>query len=80
MVATSTKWLVGSWNVRRAIEELNFILIYFFILNFIYLFLSVLDISCCMGFSLVNKSGGYSLVVVNGPLIAVASLVSEHGL
>ena len=66
--------------MRRAIEELNFILIYFFILNFIYLFLSVLDISCCMRFSLVNKSGGYSLVVVNGPLIAVASLVSEHGL
>ena len=64
----------GNWRI-----EFYFNLIYFFILNFIYLFLSVLDISSCMGFSLVNKSGGYSLVGVNGPLIAMASLVSEHG-
>ena len=30
--------------------------------------------------SLVAVSGGYSLVVVHGLLIAVASLVAEHGL
>ena len=32
------------------------------------------------GFSLVALSGGYSLVVMLGLLIAVASLVAEHGL
>ena len=32
------------------------------------------------GFSLVVASGGYSLVVVLGLLIVVASLVAEHGL
>ena len=34
---------------------------------------------CCMGFSLVVASRGYSLVAGHGLLIAVASLV-EHGL
>ena len=33
-----------------------------------------------MGFSLVVASGGSSLVVVHGLLIAVASLVTERGL
>ena len=32
------------------------------------------------GLSLVAASGGYSLTVVRGLLIAVASLVAEHGL
>ena len=30
--------------------------------------------------SLVGASGGYSVIVVPGLLIAVASLVAEHGL
>ena len=30
--------------------------------------------------SLAAESGGYSLIVVQGLLIAVASLVAEHGL
>ena len=47
----------------------------FSVLNFIYLFLAVLGLCCCAGFSLVEKSGGYSLVAVHGLLIAVASLV-----
>jgi len=41
----------------------------------------------CSGFfvaacrlSLVTASGGYSLVAMHGLLIAVASLVAEHGL
>ena len=33
-----------------------------------------------MGFSVVAESRGYSLAAVRGPLIAVASLVAEHGL
>ena len=42
-------------------------------LNVIYLFifLTVLGLHCCMGFSLVVKRRGYSLVVVRGLLIAV---------
>ena len=33
-----------------------------------------------IGFSVVTASGGYSLVVVQGLLIEVASFVVEHGL
>ena len=42
-----------------------------------YLFLSVLDLHCCTGFSVVAESGGYSLVAVLRFLIVVASLVAE---
>ena len=45
---------------------------------FVCLFLSVLGLRCCMGFSLVAVSGGYSLAV--GPLSVVASLIVGHGL
>ena len=44
------------------------------IILFIYFWL------CCIGFSLVAKGGGHSLVAVCGFLIAVAFLVVEHGL
>jgi len=40
--------------------------------------LAVLGLPPCMGFFLV--SGGYSLVMVCGLLIEVASRVSQHGL
>ena len=45
---------------------------------FIYLFLAVLGLLCCMSFSLVVASGGYSLVEMRWLLIAVASLVAVH--
>ena len=45
-----------------------------------HLFLPVLGLHCCVGFSLVLKSRGYLLVVVRGLLTVVASLVVEHGL
>ena len=49
--------------------------------NFIfYLFLAVLGLHCCAGFSLVAASRGYSLVTAHKLLIVVASLVVEHGL
>ena len=48
--------------------------------TYLILFLAVLGLHCCMGFSLVVKSRGYSLVVVHGLLIVRASLVAEHGL
>ena len=41
--------------------------------------MAVLGLHCCAGFSLVVESGGYSLVVVLGFLIAVISLVLGHG-
>ena len=40
----------------------------------------MLGLHCGVGFSLVVISRDYSLVAVSGPLIAVASLVVEHGL
>ena len=42
------------------------------------LFLTVLGLLCCVGFSLVVASRGCSLVAEHGFIIAVASLV-EHG-
>ena len=39
----------------------------------------MLRLHCCAGFSLVAASGEYSAVSVHRLLIAVASLVGEHG-
>ena len=52
-----------------------------FLKMFIYLFiLAVLDFCCSLDLSLFAVSRGYSLVVVHKLLIAVSSLVAEHGL
>ena len=51
-------------------------------LKYIYIYIYWLCwvfVAAC-GLSLVVESRGYSLVVVHGLLIAVASLVAEHGL
>ena len=42
--------------------------------------MAVLGLHCCRGFSLGVRSKGYSQVAVRGILIAMASLVTEHGL
>ena len=47
---------------------------------FIYLFLVVLGLHCCMWAFSGCGERGLLLVVVRGLLIAVASLVAEHGL
>ena len=52
----------------------------FLIVLFIYLFMAVLGLPCCLGFSLVAANEGCSLVAVHGLLLVVASLVVEHGL
>ena len=52
----------------------------FFIKLYNFISLAVLGLRCCTGLSLVALSGGYSQVAVRGLLIAVASLVAEHGL
>ena len=38
------------------------------------------SLHCCMSFSLVVASGGYSLVAVRSLLVPMASPVAEHGL
>ena len=43
-------------------------------------FTAELGLCCCMWLSLVVEGGGFSLVVVCGLLIGVASLIAEHGL
>ena len=50
--------------------------IFKFIYLFIYLFLAVLGLRCCMRFSLVTESGSYTLVVVGGLLIVVCGAFS----
>ena len=45
---------------------------------FIYLFVAVLGLHCCVGFSLVAASGGYFLVVARGLLTGVASPIENH--
>ena len=51
----------------------------FFKNNFSYLFLAVLGLRCCAGFSLLAMSRGYSPIVEHRFLIEVASLVAGHG-
>ena len=59
---------------------MGWITVLFLVIKLIYLFLAVLGLHYCVGFSLVAVRGRYSLAVVHGLLIAVASLVAEHGL
>ena len=49
-----------------------------FFKKIIYLFLVTVGLHCCLGFSRVVESWGYSLVSVCGLLVAVACLVVEH--
>ena len=62
------------------IEVVKGLLFIYVFNNFINVFLDVLDLHCCKGFSLVAASRGCSLVAVHGLLIVVASLVAEHRL
>ena len=68
-------FFLTNWAIREAWDSGTFKIILF-----IYLFLALLSLRCCIGFSLVSVSGGYSLVVVCGLLIEVAFLVVEHRL
>ena len=54
--------------------------VFFFQDLFAYLFLAMLHLGCCAPLSLVGASRGYRLVEVSRILIAVVSLVAEHGL
>ena len=50
------------------------------LLIYLFLFLAVLGLRCCAGFSLAVVSGACSRIVVHRLLIAVPSLVGEHRL
>ena len=54
--------------------------LYSLCLFFFFFFSGCAGSSCCEGFSLIAASAGYSLVAVYRLLIAVTSLVAEHGL
>ena len=59
------------------------ICIFFFaaiIIFFMYLFLAVLGLRCCAGFSRVAASEGHAPVVASGLPVVAASSVTEHGL
>lgn len=59
----------------------NGVLFFFFLYLLIYLFVAVLGLCCCVGFSLVAlSSGGYSLVAMCELLTAVASIIEEDRL
>ena len=64
----------------QQLEEVPFVHFLIFLNNFIYLLLAMLGLCCCTDFSLVAASSGYCLVAVRRLLIAVTSLVAEHGL
>ena len=67
-------------NLVGKIKYFIFLKINLFIHSFIYLFLAALGLCCCArAFSSCGEPG-LLFVVVHGPLIAVASLVVEHGL
>ena len=76
---TEKEMNVGSQTVMSQVSSVLFV----FFNNFIFwcfFFLAVLGLCSCGGASPVVASGTYSLVVVCRLLIAMASLVTEHGL
>ena len=62
---------------QSSVSDCNYGLVLF--TNLMYLFVAVLGLHCCRGFSLVVLSRGCSLVVVNGLLVEAASLVWSTG-
>ena len=63
-------------NPEVLLEEFFF----FFINKFIYLFMAALGLCCCVQASSSYGEWGLVFVAVRRLLIAVASLVAEHGL
>ena len=66
-----------NYERKVSILEINCLLFFF---NFIYLFLAVLGLHCCARALSSCGERGLLFVAVRGLLIAVASLVAEHGL
>ena len=62
------------------LHYLKFLLVFFLNFYFLTLFLAVFVFVAARGFLLVAVSRGYPLVKARGLLIAVASIVAEHGI
>ena len=67
-------------NIDQVSSRFVYVFLHVLKILCIYLFLAVLGLPCCSGFSLVAASRGYTLVAVHSPLTVVSSLVSEYGL
>ena len=70
-------WSPNHWTTREFPKGLFFC--FFFFKNFMYLYLPVLGLHCCVGFSLVAESRGLPFLVVRELLTSVASLVCSTG-
>ena len=70
----------GKDNFTGWVRFLFIFLVLFFKILFIYLFLAVLGLCCCTRAFSSCRERGLLFIAVRGLLIAVASLVEEHGL
>ena len=78
-IGLQTRYISDIFHVdSESISSLHVLLLQ--LVFFFFHLLAVLGLCGCVGFYLVAASRGYSLVVVHRLLIAVASLVAEHGL
>ena len=83
MNTTDIEYLIGPVHTCKIkAEEVTLesttLKLFFLIILYMYLFLAVLCLHCCMGFPLVSGNGGYTLVAVCSFLIVVASLVKKR--
>ena len=69
-----------SSRVPSFIRSLELFFLSLFKNDCIYVFVAVLGLPCCTGFSLVVESEGHSLAVACRLLIAMAPLAVEHAL
>ena len=60
-------------------DSLDYSPFFFFKIIYLFTFLAVLGVCCCMQAFFSCSEQGLFFVAVRGPLIAVASLVAEHG-
>ena len=67
-------------NITPTFWILKLFVLFYFILKFIYLFLAALCLCCCAWAFSSCREWELLFVVVRGLLIAVASLVADHGL
>ena len=68
-------WVRDMWEFFVLFLQVK---LFLFVVN--YLFLAVLGLHCSVGFAVVGRERGHSLVVVCGLLTVVASLVAVPGL
>ena len=72
--------MLSSKSPKQEFLFISFLSFFFFINLFIYLFLAAFGLHCCMWAFSSCGEWGLLFVAVCGLLVAVASLVEEHGL